>query len=382
MVSQVVNLCFGLLFQGKTNAKPKNHQQKWWGIVLSLGRHPDIQVSDVSDFLATKADKFVFQKERGEAGTDHYQCAVHFIKKQTKKPIIAWLADGLFGGAEEAVSVEAAKAVPDLLRYCTKADTRISDDYFCYGMAPERLLGTKDVVADMFDLSIATMWQAFLLSHCGGVVPRNHREIIWVVDRVGGSGKSSLCRHLALKRHFCILDSTKKADVGYAAGARWMGYVFDLARCQRVSSDFYSGAESLKNGFIFSSKYESAQKIFNQPWVFVFANFLPVGTAWSLDRCSLIDIDNDPRWSEPASEGFRVEYDDGNKHSSVSYNRSTGTGRITREPYVRPIPKPPAALPSLFDGGLGFTVDSSPAEPPLSPEYRCIRIVANAGDST
>lgn len=367
----------GVCFQGVKQSRPKNHQQKWWAVVLSLGRHPDIQVSDVLDVINQKVDKYAIQKEVGAEGTPHFQCAFRFMKKQTKNPILEWLAESLFGGAKEPVSVEAAKAVPDLLRYCTKEDTRVEGPWV-HGMDPAKLLSTRESVADLFDVRRVSYWQAFILAHCNSVVPRNDREIIWVVDRAGGTGKSALSRHLVLKRSFAVVDSARKADLAYVAGPKYRGYICDLARACKPNDEFYAGLEQLKNGCIFSAKYESTGKVFNQPYVFVFANFVPVPTAWSSDRCSLIDVDAQPEWLDDAGREFDVVFGDDKLHSNVRYNPDTGTGGLTRAELERPARvRPPAFGPVASPG---FTVDSDAAAGPGGDAFRRIRIRLTAGD--
>lgn len=75
--------------------------------------------------------------------------------------------------------------------------------------------------------------------------------------------------------------------------------MFNLARS---TEDFvsYSALESLKDGLIFSGKYESKLKCFSQPHVLVFANFGPNDCEdekgkikISPDRIFLIDLDEE-----------------------------------------------------------------------------------------
>jgi len=54
----------------------------------------------------------------------------------------------------------------------------------------------------------------------------------------------------------------------------------------RTSERFlsYGGIEQVKNGLFFSGKYESSQHYFNNPHLFVFANFKPNLSNMSRDR--------------------------------------------------------------------------------------------------
>lgn len=61
---------------------------------------------------------------------------------------------------------------------------------------------------------------------------------------------------------------------------------FDVTRTQAEHMDhLYQFAEQLKNGIIFSSKYESGTKCFDPPHVVFFANQGPHPGKWSADRC-------------------------------------------------------------------------------------------------
>ncbi len=53
----------------------------------------------------------------------------------------------------------------------------------------------------------------------------------------------------------------------------------------------YSGLPQSKNGVLFSPKYESGQKIFKPPHVFVFANYEPDQTKLSADRWNIVQLD-------------------------------------------------------------------------------------------
>ncbi|KAK7505378.1 hypothetical protein BaRGS_00003540 [Batillaria attramentaria] len=79
-----------------------------------------------------------------------------------------------------------------------------------------------------------------------------------------------------------IRFENKSADVKHAyTGQRVV--IFDLARSQEDHIN-YEIIESIKNGVMFSSKYESQMKIFPPPHVVIFANFPPNLRKLSQDR--------------------------------------------------------------------------------------------------
>lgn len=59
--------------------------------------------------------------------------------------------------------------------------------------------------------------------------------------------------------------------------------VIDIPRCNENKVS-YQAIEDLKNGMLFSTKYESAMCVFDAPHVLVFANFPPERAKLSADR--------------------------------------------------------------------------------------------------
>mgnify|MGYP000138013562 CR=1 FL=1 len=83
---------------------------------------------------------------------------------------------------------------------------------------------------------------------------QNDREVLFIIDPVGNTGKSFFALYLATIFNAFLTDSTKKADVLYAYGGQ--KYVaLDLSR-QQVECINYGTLDMLKNGFGFSPKYE------------------------------------------------------------------------------------------------------------------------------
>lgn len=62
--------------------------------------------------------------------------------------------------------------------------------------------------------------------------------------------------------------------------------------CPRSQQDYinYGAIEQIKNGLIFSGKYEGTQLVFNSPHVIVFANEPPDYSKMSMDRWNVVQI--------------------------------------------------------------------------------------------
>lgn len=132
-------------------------------------------------------------------------------------------------------------------------------------------------------------WQQQLLEELRG--EPHKRKIIWFCGPEGGEGKSTMALHL-VTQHDAIMLSGRNQDMAHAYKnnpARIV--IFDLPRGNMEHMDhLYTFAEYLKNGCIFSSKYESTQVTFKRPHVIFFANVHPDMTKWSADRYDIRDI--------------------------------------------------------------------------------------------
>lgn len=128
------------------------------------------------------------------------------------------------------------------------------------------------------------------------------REVNWVWETVGNTGKSTLASYLEVMHDALVLEPAGKKDLAYiisqTIGLRKI-VIFDLARCQEPDNQdkfnplagLYNICEGLKNGCITNTKYESKRMRVNVPHVWVFANFLPDMTKWSKDRYKIYNIE-------------------------------------------------------------------------------------------
>jgi hypothetical protein len=116
------------------------------------------------------------------------------------------------------------------------------------------------------------------------------RSVYWMYDESGGAGKSFMSGYLQTHHNAFVNSGGKTADIAHAYDEQPI-VVFDLPRTIVDHMDhIYSVIESLKNGCIFSGKYESRTKTFDAPHVIVFANFKPDLTKLSADRWKVSSI--------------------------------------------------------------------------------------------
>lgn len=134
-------------------------------------------------------------------------------------------------------------------------------------------------------------WQAKILDIIK--TEPNDRNIYWVTDSVGNTGKSRLTRHLICEHKAISLSGQVKDMMHAYSNALSPIVIFDISRAaEEYSAHLYTMAESLKNGQFFSTKYNSKMLLFKPPHVIFFSNHMWDRTKFSADRVIHIDLDN------------------------------------------------------------------------------------------
>jgi len=118
--------------------------------------------------------------------------------------------------------------------------------------------------------------------------PPSPREVIWIHDPAGNSGKSLFCGTYS-PDHTYTITGGRHADIYFAYS--FEPYVFfDWVR---AGVDFpYAVAESFKNGYFLSTKYDVRRVRFITPHVVIFSNSPPDRSQLSADRWRVINVIN------------------------------------------------------------------------------------------
>lgn len=134
-------------------------------------------------------------------------------------------------------------------------------------------------------------WQQRLVEIALG--PIDERAIHFVVDIDGNSGKSYLASYCEAKldRIVQVMKPGKLADMAYEYREDTQVFILDCPRAKQGDYIQYDFLESLKDGRLFSCKYESRTKRFIPPHVFVFMNQSPDMEKLSVDRYCFVPID-------------------------------------------------------------------------------------------
>ena len=235
------------------------------------------------------AVKVVFQKEKGESGTPHFQGAVQWkttreiVALVKKLPGIHW--EVMRGSWQEAQD------------YCDDPSKDVLEPPLYFECSPRKRLQFR------IQPFMRSEWQAGLWDLVHGPAP--FREIHWYWEATGNVGKTSIAHDIIvdfmMRKEVALLVSGKAADIksaiatsmaekGSKVGKVPKVLIWDLPRTRQSYID-YAGLEEVKNGIFFSGKYESGMILMPEsPHVIVFANFPPEREKLSGDRWVVHDL--------------------------------------------------------------------------------------------
>lgn len=297
---------------------------KRWCFTLNHWTEPEYNVLFPVDpsggrELAPLLEYAIVGKETGAAGTPHLQGFVQFKDRVRSSTARSFLPRAHW---------EVARSVAASIEYCRK-----EGNFFELGVEPvEPKKGTRSdlesfksavksgtvdrkVLREEFSTICAQFpkfvesyirdqcekvtvseyplrdWQQRLVDVALG--PIDERCINFVVDTDGNAGKSWLASYLeaTLPRVVQVMKPGRLADMAYEYREDTEVFVLDCPRAKQGDFIQYDFLESLKDGRLFSSKYESRTKRFKVPHVFVFMNESPDMEKLSVDRYVFINVD-------------------------------------------------------------------------------------------
>lgn len=273
----------GLLGLGNTIAAPSNKKRiaasiRW---CFTYNNYPDDWKETVIGRIGSVGySRLVIGEEVGElCGTPHLQGYVEFTDKC--RPVESVKI--------KQISWRKCKGT-DLhnYKYCTEDGKFVEFGFTREWKKKNKLIKVK-TIKKLYP------WQEMVLKEF-----KNHMEnpddraIYWVHCEPGDSGKSTFCKYLYEEHNFGFLYNAKSADIAqYVSTNLKDAYCIDFSRTMDGKIN-YGAIESLKNGLLFSSKYESHTICMDSPFIVCFANFPPEKEKMSADRWITLDLDDLP----------------------------------------------------------------------------------------
>jgi len=268
---------------GNTGTPPKTvKKSRNWFFTFNNPQNDDITSEQMEHLLMVLEPKlFLFQLERGEEGTPHYQGIV-----AVKNPIVMpkWLHRGIHW--------EHAKSLAASINYCQKSETRIGGPWAL----------NVEVKKPLTIITELRPWQADLKAILDQPPDNSNRQILWWWDAKGNVGKTEMAKFICT-RYNAIYLGGKASDAKYAvtqyqkSGKTLHAVVFGFPRSKQAYVS-YEAIEEVKDGVFFSGKYEGSMVMYDRPHVICFANFPPdpEGIEMSPDKWSVRDLGVNEEW--------------------------------------------------------------------------------------
>lgn len=239
---------------------------------------------NVHDICKLLGKKFVYQLECTDNNNYHYQGYIS-LKVKSRVGTIGKAFSSHLSGCHLSICSDAGKLA--LQKYCLKAETRVAGPWADRSLEEfeeeEEYKG-----ADLY--SVPYPWQQQLEDHLKDKCDsKDDRKIIWLYDPQGAGGKTKFIKKMAWKYHSTPCSYGRTTDILNLVSKvkRKRCFLFNLTRAKPMeigSQDLYSTLESIKDGLVVNTKYETKSQIFDPPHIVVFANHLPNLSHMSADR--------------------------------------------------------------------------------------------------
>lgn len=259
------------------SSSKKDFQSRKW--VFTWNNYNEENYATILLWVKSKKCKYIIGKEIGEnKGTKHLQGFIEFkgaVRRSTitKKFPKIFLEKGN-GSCEQNFN------------YCSKSGDYVTN-IKCKQTRHMKLLNKYNNIK-------WKPWQQKVIDICESKT--DDRTINWFWENKGAVGKSFLAKFLVLKYKAIIADGKKdnvfnQINITLEKNEDIKIVLLDVPR---YNSEYinYGCLEQIKNGMLYSGKYEGGICLFENPHVIIFANHRPDTSKLSIDRWNIINIDN------------------------------------------------------------------------------------------
>lgn len=265
---------------GSGNTKtPSTRSRKW---VFTLNNYTEKEFILTEKFCKVLCKNYRIGKEKGEKGTPHLQGFFEFKNQITFNSLKKKISQ-----ISSKFHIEKMKGtVKQNINYCEK-----EGDYLRPLTFQEKIV--EKILKNEYNNITWKTWQKNILDMLEK--EPDNRQINFIVDEEGNKGKSFLCKYIVMKFKDVIICDGKKDNVFHQVFKKMENEVepkIILLDVPRTNLEYlnYGVIEQLKNGFIYSGKYEGGQCIFSIPHIVIFMNENPIEKKFSVDRYNIIKI--------------------------------------------------------------------------------------------
>lgn len=266
---------------GGNTSNPTASDPRSRGWCLTVNNYTEATKSHVSQ-LAKGSKHWIIAYEVGENGTPHIQAYFQFKSQKRFSTLKRSLPEGHWEKAKGNVQQN--------YEYCSK------DGDFTTNIIPKvSREDLRNMVLKSYENVVWKEWQLAILNLIKE--EPDNRTIHWIYEPTGNVGKSYLAKYLACHPG-TILSSGKAENVFNQVNTnidRGIKPKIVLCDIPRVVHKFisYQALEKLKDGCLYSGKYEGGICIFPAVHVLCFSNERPDVTTMSADRWRIYQIKQD-----------------------------------------------------------------------------------------
>lgn len=147
----------------------------------------------------------------------------------------------------------------------------------------------------VISMYLGVCWQPWQNQCFEQLVLQNDRQVLWIYECVGNTGKTFLAKYLKNECNYSYLEGETAMHKIALMVAMSVGVVIDIPRSSFDEDKnsvicSYATMEKLKNGHLFTTKYEGLDVVTPSYKIVVFSNYPPDYTKLSLDRWRVAQI--------------------------------------------------------------------------------------------
>lgn len=236
--------------------------------------------------LSLAAAKRIISQRANMSVARNVHAAAEYCKKDDENFVeIGSLGEGRGSRSDLDEFKEAVKSGVKTMQEIREAHSEVYAKYprFCLEYmqdhAPEKALPDHELFS----------WQTELKARLDGEA--DDRTVEFIVDETGNNGKTWFAHWYAQKNERVqVIQPGKKADMAYCLDPSIRVLFVDAPRSKQGEYVHYDFLEDVKNGYVFSTKYESRVKQLDNCHVVILMNEEPDMTKLSLDRYKITTI--------------------------------------------------------------------------------------------
>ncbi|UOF79164.1 rep protein [Circoviridae sp.] len=257
----------------KSSSSRENAYYKWFFTFNNYSEDDIIMLRLLFDRI-TKLYKF--QEETGANGTKHLQGCISLIKKERFSTIKKY---------NDKIHWEKTRNEERALAYSCKEETRTGRIFTNEKL--KAFIRTKTKFDSIRPL--ATVMDIIKEEP-------DHRSIHWVYSSEGGVGKTSTAAFIERNYQGVCVANGKAGDIKNTVIKHLEENELDIMivtiprSAQEYLGGLYGVLEEIKDGLIYSGKYEGGFKNIEHPHVIVMCNFEPDYLKMSCDRWNVIEL--------------------------------------------------------------------------------------------